>query len=116
VDTVGPKSKFEELLKIRFPNIEIVVSEKAASIYPIVGAASIAAKVTRDRKLEDWNFEEIGIKSGMKFGSGYPGDPVTKIFLNESSDPVFGSSSVVRFSWKTAENVLTRKAFACDWY
>jgi ribonuclease H2 subunit A len=113
---VGPKSKYQELLKIRFPNIrEIVVSEKADSIYPIVGAASIAAKVTRDKKLEDWNSDEISIKSG-KLGSGYPGDPVTKKFLNKSSDPVFGFPSVVRFSWKTAENLLEKRAFDCDWY
>jgi len=116
VDTVGPKATYQELLRTRFSTIsEITVSEKADSIFPIVGAASIAAKVIRDKRLSEWAFEESMEIQSDKLGSGYPGDPVTKKFLEDSLDPTFGFPSVVRFSWKTAENILEKRAFACNW-
>jgi ribonuclease H2 subunit A len=50
------------------------VSKKADSLFPIVSAASICAKVTRDQCLEQWSFIEA--KQGMyidrEMGSGYP--------------------------------------------
>lgn len=36
---------------------------------------------------------------GRAFGSGYPGDAVTKAWLAAHVDPVFGFPSLVRFSW-----------------
>lgn len=36
---------------------------------------------------------------GRAFGSGYPGDGVTKAWLATHVDPVFGFPSLVRFSW-----------------
>jgi hypothetical protein len=46
VDTVGDPSKYQGKLANLFPNIpKIVVSKKADSIYPVVSAASICAKV-----------------------------------------------------------------------
>ena len=44
-----------------------------------------------------------------KWGSGYPGDAVTKKFLQDNLNPTFGFPSIVRFSWKTAENLLNDK-------
>lgn len=37
------------------------INRKADSIYTIVGAASVAAKVTRDAWVEEWMFDEVQI-------------------------------------------------------
>ncbi|CAG9767233.1 unnamed protein product [Ceutorhynchus assimilis] len=109
VDTVGKPEKYQEYLKSLFPNLDIVVAKKADSTYPIVSAASICAKVTRDHSLKVWDFVEgIDVK---EFGSGYPGDPVTKRFLVDNCDPVFGYPQLVRFSWSTAANALENHAY-----
>lgn len=42
--------------------------------YKVVGAASIIAKVTRDKLLAGFTWEEAGVTYDKKFGSGYPGD------------------------------------------
>ncbi|CRK90375.1 CLUMA_CG004075, isoform A [Clunio marinus] len=113
VDTVGPPDKYQEKLKAIFPKIKITVTKKADSTYPIVSLASICAKVSRDHALKVWKFRE-GIEvpeDGV--GSGYPGDPVTKRFLQEY-EPVFGFPRIVRFSWSTAVNALEGSAFAVE--
>ncbi|XP_068143971.1 ribonuclease H2 subunit A [Drosophila tropicalis] len=114
VDTVGPPEKYQEKLLRRFPNFKITVAKKADSTYPIVSAASICAKVTRDHALKVWKFPEGLVIKDNAFGSGYPGDPVTKRFLAENIDLVFGFPRLVRFSWSTAENALADKAYEME--
>ncbi|KAK6735124.1 hypothetical protein RB195_018361 [Necator americanus] len=116
VDTVGPKSSYQAKLEKLFPGISITVTEKADAIFPIVSAASIAAKVTRDRHLKSWCFSEACVRIPSDgYGSGYPGDPNTKKFLVESVDSVFGYSSLVRFSWKTAEVLVDKHCIKAEW-
>ncbi|KRX64920.1 Ribonuclease H2 subunit A [Trichinella sp. T9] len=106
LDTVGPAEKYEAKLRSRFPKIDILVSKKADSLHTIVSAASICAKVTRDNHLSQWSESS---SSGQQFGSGYPSDPNTVAFLNNSVDKIFGFHSVVRFSWSTAKQLLDTK-------
>ncbi len=49
------------------------IHSQADALYPIVSAASIVAKVTRDRALLHYTPEEQGLEVDRNFGSGYPG-------------------------------------------
>lgn len=114
VDTVGPPEKYEAKLSAIFPDFKITVAKKADSTYPIVSAASICAKVSRDHALKVWTFPEGIDISHTHFGSGYPGDPVTKSFLTDNIDPIFGFPRLVRFSWSTSEAALNGKAISME--
>ncbi|GAB0494892.1 hypothetical protein MMPV_006189 [Pyropia vietnamensis] len=48
----------------------------------------------------------LALTFGRTFGSGYPGDGVTKAWLVAHVDPVFGFPSLVRFSWSTVRVLL----------
>lgn len=101
VDTVGDAEKYRVKLSERFPAICFVVAKKADSLYPVVSGASIVAKVTRDRALRDWVMDESAENLHRNFGSGYPGDPETKAWLEHHKHSVFGFPTLVRFSWAT---------------
>lgn len=78
---------------------KLVVENKADQNYIVVGAASILAKVTRDREIE-----KIKDKYNIEFGSGYPADPFTKQFLesNYNKYPIF------RKSWASWKNLAKK--------
>ncbi|XP_042559925.1 ribonuclease H2 subunit A [Clupea harengus] len=115
VDTVGPAEKYQDKLSQRFPGIEVTVRPKADSLFPIVSAASICAKVARDHAVKGWKFlEDLG-KVDTEYGSGYPGDPKTKSWLLNYLDPVFGYPQFVRFSWSTAQTLLDSNAVPVHW-
>ncbi|KAI9611477.1 hypothetical protein H4Q26_008429 [Puccinia striiformis f. sp. tritici PST-130] len=85
-------------LEQAFPGIKFTVCSKADSIYPIVGAASVVAKVTRDAIVSHWihpesahshkrKFSQENEDATMSLGSGYPSDPNTVKWLSETSTP-----------------------------
>lgn len=101
VDTVGKPESYQARLENRFTGIEFKVTAKADSLFPIVSAASIVAKVTRD-KIVNGYIEQIG-----EIGSGYPSDPNTQTWLKSNLHPVFGyPSKFVRISWKTCTTAM----------
>ncbi|XP_036805154.1 ribonuclease H2 subunit A [Oncorhynchus mykiss] len=115
VDTVGPAEKYQEKLSQRFPGVEVTVRPKADSLFPIVSAASICAKVARDHSVKDWNFPEDLGEVDADYGSGYPNDPKTKAWLLKELDPVFGYPQFVRFSWSTTQTLLDSRAVTVHW-
>ncbi|KAJ1948202.1 hypothetical protein FBU59_001704 [Linderina macrospora] len=115
VDTVGPPDSYQRKLAQVFPGIEVTVAKKADSLYPIVSAASICAKVPRDAHLSNWVFEE-GVQGVSRvYGSGYPGDPNTVKWLKEHVDAVFGYPNIIRFSWSTCVKLLEEHAAPVVW-
>ena len=82
--------------------VQIVSEHKADVKYPVVSAASIIAKVERDRAIA-----ELQERHG-NIGCGYPTDPKTIKFL-ESWIQKFGSyPDFVRKSWKPAKRLKTK--------
>lgn len=58
MDALGPSIPYQAYLSSLFPTLSITVKPKADSLYTIVGAASVAAKVTRDAWIKGWVYEE----------------------------------------------------------
>jgi ribonuclease HII len=77
----------------------VVAYHKADRDYPVVSAASIVAKVERDRAVE-------GLRNANgDFGSGYPSDPVTREFFAGLMRRGEALPPYVRQSWKTWERI-----------
>jgi ribonuclease HII len=83
---------------------EIVSEHHADSTYPVVSAASIVAKVTRDREII-----KLAKKYG-KIGSGYPSDPDTIAYLSTYIDEHRSPPPIARRSWKTVSAMLAKKS------
>ncbi|XP_051024774.1 ribonuclease H2 subunit A isoform X2 [Acomys russatus] len=115
VDTVGMAETYQARLQQRFPGLEVTVKAKADSLFPVVSAASIFAKVARDQAVKNWQFVESLQDLDSDYGSGYPNDPKTKAWLRKHVDPVFGFPQFVRFSWSTAQAILEKEAESVTW-
>jgi len=107
IDTVGNPQYYQRKLEREFPSIDFVVESKADANYAPCSAASVVAKVMRDRMLESWKYSESSDIS-HDFGSGYPSDPKCKSWMEQLSDPVFGYPDIVRFSWAPSKQQLNR--------
>ncbi|RPA84847.1 hypothetical protein BJ508DRAFT_236094 [Ascobolus immersus RN42] len=115
IDTVGPPATYQSKLQRLFPSATVTVSKKADSLYPIVSAASVVAKTTRDACLEvslppPTASPTTAAPAIAAVGSGYPSDPNTVAWLKRNKDPVFGwPGSIARFSWSTTKDLLEKK-------
>ncbi|EPY36807.1 ribonuclease H2 subunit A [Strigomonas culicis] len=104
VDTVGPPESYQARLAGRFPHIRVTVAKKADSKYPIVSAASIVAKTTRDRAVADLHVD---------VGSGYPSDPAAMRWVRGHVHRFFvhpRAYSFVRSSWGPVIKLATDPA------
>ena len=96
------KSYRQYLFKyIENKNIELILEHKADLNHPIVSAASILAKVTRDNEIE-----KIKKKIKMDFGSGYMTDPKTIEFLEKHYEKY---PDLFRKSWLPYQDILNKK-------
>ena len=81
-------------------DVSLAAEHGADASDPLVGAASIVAKVERDAHVERLA-ETYG-----EVGSGYPSDPTTRAFLREYVDQNDGLPTCARTSWSTCDDVL----------
>ncbi|MCL1977102.1 MAG: ribonuclease HII [Candidatus Bathyarchaeota archaeon] len=82
---------------------QIISRHKADQLYPVVSAASILAKVERDREIELLR-NEFG-----DLGSGYLHDKKTQFFLTEWLKTNKDYPDWVRKSWKPAKKALSER-------
>jgi len=85
-----------DILNLLPRKIRIISEHHADEKYPVVSAASIIAKVTRDQRIDEIR------KMHGEFGSGYPSDPRTIHFLRDWFRRNGSFPDFVRRSWKTA--------------
>lgn len=102
---VNEKSFSKRLSDILGNNVEIIAKHKADDTYAVVSAASIVAKVTRDRMIED-----IREEFGVNIGSGYPSDHYTMDFIEEWIQKNRHAPKHVRCSWEPVKVMLSRRA------
>jgi ribonuclease HII len=100
---VNPKRFGKEISKLA-NNKKIQSYHHADSRFVVVSAASILAKVTRDREIDK-------LRKNYDLGSGYPSDTKTidfvkSYYITNQILPVF-----VRKSWKPTQKILNAKLF-----
>jgi ribonuclease HII len=96
--------RYAEMVKCHLKqSCEIVSEHYADQNYKVVSAASIVAKVTRDRAITTLS------KKYGEIGSGYPSDPVTVAFLSAYYDEHKCPPPIARKSWKTVTVMLGKK-------
>jgi ribonuclease HII len=96
IDSPDPNAeRYGDLIRRSVGSVEVISMNKADKLIPIVSAASIIAKVTRDSIIEELH-REYG-----DFGSGYPSDPRTIGFLRNWVREHGDLPPIVRRSWST---------------
>lgn len=90
---------YNQVYKRLKKGVRLVVAHKADRLYPVVSAASIIAKVERDREIDALK------KRYGDFGSGYPSDKKTVEFLRSWIESYGMLPPIVRKSWKTVKRL-----------
>lgn len=82
-------------------SVDLIIEHKADANYIVVAAASVIAKVIRDRAVD-----AIKNKIKVDFGSGYLSDPKTQDFLKDYHDKY---PELFRRMWQPYQDILERK-------
>lgn len=81
--------------------VEVTAEHGADEAHAVVSAASVVAKVERDRLVE-----AIDAEYDRNVGSGYPSDPTTRSFLAAYVEEHGDLPACARTTWSTCEDVL----------
>jgi len=102
-DTDGSRfgRRLRDAVTERGPEIAVTAEHGADEAYAVVSAASIVAKVERDRRMA-----EIDDEYDRPVGSGYPSDPTTRAFLAGYVEEHGELPACARATWATCEDVL----------
>ncbi|MGM5488360.1 MAG: ribonuclease HII [Nanobdellota archaeon] len=105
--STNPPAYREYVRKQLSHGTEIIAEHKADVNHTIVAAASIIAKVTRDREIK-----KIEETYNVCIGSGYPSDKKTQIFLKDN----YKKYDVFRKSWSSYKRLAqpTLDQFPCE--
>jgi ribonuclease HII len=98
---VNPQRFGKEIAKLS-NNKKIRSYHHADSRFVVVSAASIVAKVTRDRVIEK-------LRKDYDLGSGYPSDSKTISFVKSYYETNHVLPIFVRKSWKPTQKILNKK-------
>ncbi len=97
------KDYFVDKLNGGLNEVEVVMEHKADLNYVVVAAASILAKVVRDREIE-----KLKKKFNVEFGSGYLSDGKTQEFLKGNFDKE-EFNGMFRKSWQPYRDLVSSK-------
>ncbi|MDR5671749.1 Ribonuclease HII [Halalkaliarchaeum sp. AArc-CO] len=101
--------RVREGVEDRGVGIQVTAEHGADDRHPIVAAASVVAKVERDRRMEliDEEYAPRVTDEGIDtIGSGYPSDPATRKFLRAYVREHGDVPDCARRSWATCADVL----------
>ena len=103
---------FARSMSSKLRDSKIIAKHKADDIFPVVSAASIIAKVTRDRMIES-----IETEFGIPIGSGYPSDTVTMDFIEKWIKENGTPPKHTRCSWEPVRQLMTvsKNTRISDW-
>lgn len=86
-------------------DVRVTATHRADGDVPAVAAASIVAKVERDRHIAQLA-RRLERRLDMRLGSGYPSDPATRAFLAQWVARFGDLPPGTRRTWKTAHDLL----------
>jgi ribonuclease HII len=95
--------RFERRVGSRVPDLALRAEHGADQSDPVVGAASILAKIAREAHVAALA-DEYG-----DVGSGYPSDPTTRAFLREYVADHGELPACARESWQTSADALAAR-------
>ena len=84
-------------------DLRIIASHKADDLYPVVSAASIVAKVERDRVIDELS------RTYGNIGSGYPSDHITITYLKTYIHKYKRAPAIARLSWETVREIISKE-------
>lgn len=96
--------RFGSTMSEKLNGRNVVAAHKADELYPVVSAASIVAKVTRDRMLDD-----IRKEFDCEIGSGYPSDAKTVRFIEKWIKDNGCAPPHTRTSWEPVKKMLSAR-------
>jgi ribonuclease HII len=106
--------RFGKAVARGLPRTTKVISEhKADDTYPVVGAASIVAKVARDAAIAELA-RRLERRLQMPLGSGYASDERTQLFLKAWLARFGDLPEGTRRSWATVRELLAPRAATID--
>ena len=95
--------RFGKEISLLSTNSKIISRHHADSRFVVVAAASIIAKVSRDKSIHM-------LKKNYDLGSGYPSDKTTVKCVKKLLSSKKQSYSFIRMSWKPVQKIIKQKS------